>query len=276
MDKKLFFVFNPKAGKGQIREALIDIIDIFNKNGYEVIAYATQKARDAYEKTKEYESKVNPLIVVQMPNNSDAQLAEVEAWLGKNGIDTATGTLAVWLANVKENLDDISENESKQKVVIIKQAIATGWDCPRAHILVKLRKNMDEASGEAAEPTVTDDQEAHILLTRLNQIILSRLQDTAFNSEMLADEMYMSKRTLNRRVKEITNIDTASYIREFRIQAARRMLTETQLPVAEICMKCGFDSPSYFSRAFKAATDMSPSVYRKTFRGETSSKAIPE
>ena len=139
-----------------------------------------------------------------------------------------------------------------------------------------LRKNMDEASGEAAEPTVTDDQEAHILLTRLNQIILSRLQDTAFNSEMLADEMYMSKRTLNRRVKEITNIDTASYIREFRIQAARRMLTETQLPVAEICMKCGFDSPSYFSRAFKAATDMSPSVYRKTFRGETSSKAIPE
>lgn len=139
-----------------------------------------------------------------------------------------------------------------------------------------LRKNMDEASGEAAEPTVTDDQEAHILLTRLNQIILSRLQDTAFNSEMLADEMYMSKRTLNRRVKEITNIDTACYIREFRIQAARRMLTETQLPVAEICMKCGFDSPSYFSRAFKAATDMSPSVYRKTYRGETSSKAIPE
>ena len=139
-----------------------------------------------------------------------------------------------------------------------------------------LRKNMDKASGEAAEPTVTDDQEAHILLTRLNQIILSRLQDTAFNSEMLADEMYMSKRTLNRRVKEITNIDTASYIREFRIQAARRMLTETQLPVAEICMKCGFDSPSYFSRAFKAATDMSPSVYRKTYRGETSSKAIPE
>ena len=82
-------------------------------------------------------SKVNPLIVVQMPNNSDAQLAEVEAWFGKNGIDTTTGTLAVWLANIKENLDDISENEAKQKVVIIKQAIATGWDCPRAHILVE-------------------------------------------------------------------------------------------------------------------------------------------
>ena len=130
-----------------------------------------------------------------------------------------------------------------------------------------LHKNMDAASEEVTEGHVMDD-ETDILLTRLNQIILSKLSDTSFNSEMLAEEMYMSKRNLNRRVKEITNIDTASYIREFRIQAARRMLSETSLPIAEICMNCGFDSPSYFSRAFKSATDMSPSVYRKTIKNE--------
>lgn len=89
-------------------------------------------------------SKVNPLIVVQMPNKSDAQLAEIEKFLGGKGIDIVTGTLAIWLADKKENLEDISKNDAKQKVVVIKQAIATGWDCPRAHILVKLRKNMDE------------------------------------------------------------------------------------------------------------------------------------
>ena len=130
-----------------------------------------------------------------------------------------------------------------------------------------LHKNMDAASEEVTESHVMDD-ETDILLTRLNQIILSKLSDTSLNSEMLAEEMYMSKRNLNRRVKEITNIDTASYIREFRIQAARRMLSETSLPIAEICMNCGFDSPSYFSRAFKSATDMSPSVYRKTIKNE--------
>ena len=130
-----------------------------------------------------------------------------------------------------------------------------------------LHKNMDAASEEVTEGHVMDD-ETDILLTRLNQIILSKLSDTSLNSEMLAEEMYMSKRNLNRRVKEITNIDTASYIREFRIQAARRMLSETSLPIAEICMNCGFDSPSYFSRAFKSATDMSPSVYRKTIKNE--------
>jgi AraC-like DNA-binding protein len=46
------------------------------------------------------------------------------------------------------------------------------------------------------------------------------------------------------------------------------MLSETSLPIAEICMNCGFDSPSYFSRAFKSATDMSPSAYRKTVKME--------
>lgn len=42
MEKTLLFVFNPKAGKGKIKTHLLDIVDIFNKGGYEVIAYATQ------------------------------------------------------------------------------------------------------------------------------------------------------------------------------------------------------------------------------------------
>lgn len=43
-----------------------------------------------------------------------------------------------------ENLERIEAPDGKQEAVIIKQAVATGWDCPRAHILVKLRDNMDE------------------------------------------------------------------------------------------------------------------------------------
>ena len=42
----MLFVFNPKAGKGKIKTHLLDIIDIFNKNDYEVIIRSTQKAKD--------------------------------------------------------------------------------------------------------------------------------------------------------------------------------------------------------------------------------------
>lgn len=48
--KKMLFVFNPHAGKGNIKDHLCDIIDIFTAGGYEVLAYATQAPRDGYEK----------------------------------------------------------------------------------------------------------------------------------------------------------------------------------------------------------------------------------
>lgn len=48
--KKLLFVFNPYAGKGKIKTNLCDILNIFTKNGYEVLSYPTQAPKDGYEK----------------------------------------------------------------------------------------------------------------------------------------------------------------------------------------------------------------------------------
>lgn len=51
--KKLLFIYNPKAGKAQIRSNLLDIIDTFVKAGYEVTAYPTQGPGDAVRAVKE-------------------------------------------------------------------------------------------------------------------------------------------------------------------------------------------------------------------------------
>ncbi len=51
--KKLLFVFNPYAGKAQIKNHLVDIIDTFNKADYEVTAFATQYSKHAFELVKE-------------------------------------------------------------------------------------------------------------------------------------------------------------------------------------------------------------------------------
>ncbi|MDD6810484.1 MAG: YegS/Rv2252/BmrU family lipid kinase [Lachnospiraceae bacterium] len=53
MDKKMFFIYNPRAGKSQIKNHLLDIIDIFVKAGYEVTAYPTQAAGDAIRAVRE-------------------------------------------------------------------------------------------------------------------------------------------------------------------------------------------------------------------------------
>ena len=42
--KKMLFIYNPKAGKAQIRNKLADILDVFTKGGYEITVYPTQRS----------------------------------------------------------------------------------------------------------------------------------------------------------------------------------------------------------------------------------------
>lgn len=96
---------------------------------------------------KEYEQNninVNPLIIIQMPNNSDDFIKQIESILEVKGYSYKNKTVSKWLSNEKENIENISNNDAEQIVLIMKEAISTGWDCPRAKILVKLRNNMKE------------------------------------------------------------------------------------------------------------------------------------
>ena len=61
--KRLLFIYNPHAGTELLKPKLSDIIDIFVKAGYEVVAYPTQSYRDAYRKVSEYDSDEYDLVV---------------------------------------------------------------------------------------------------------------------------------------------------------------------------------------------------------------------
>jgi len=88
--------------------------------------------------------QVNPLIIIQVPNKSDDLINQIELILNNMGYSYDKKNLAIWLSDRKENIENIENNESNQLILIMKQAISTGWDCPRAKILVKLRDNMSE------------------------------------------------------------------------------------------------------------------------------------
>ncbi len=105
---------------------------------------ALQKQRELRAAFLQNDTDINPLIVIQIPNKSESLQDGVERYLETQGLTYENGQLAVWLSNQHENLEGIDEPNAATSAVIIKQAVATGWDCPRAHILVKLRDNMDE------------------------------------------------------------------------------------------------------------------------------------
>jgi type III restriction enzyme len=100
-----------------------------------------QELRAAY---LQHNADINPLIVVQLPNKSNNLQDDVERYFETQGLTYENGQLAVWLSDMHENLKDINKLNATSTAIIIKQAIATGWDCTRAQILVKLRDNMDE------------------------------------------------------------------------------------------------------------------------------------
>lgn len=142
------------AEEDVIAEGLIKKMLVINENFPQTITTENQteflldkalnKQREIHSLFLNRKLDINPLIVVQLPNNSDALCDTVESFFASKGINIESGTLAIWLSNRHENVDNISENNAETVAVIMKQAVATGWDCPRAHILVKLRENMDE------------------------------------------------------------------------------------------------------------------------------------
>ena len=95
MEKKLFFVFNPKAGKGKIKTALMDLVDIFNKGGYEVVIRATQYPKDAYEMTRKYADKVDLVVC----SGGDGTLDEVVAGLVETGSKVPVGYIPAGSTN---------------------------------------------------------------------------------------------------------------------------------------------------------------------------------
>lgn len=104
--KKLLFIFNPRAGKGQIRTKLFEIIDIFVKGGYEVIVYPTQKAQDGYVKTRELAPEMDLVVC----SGGDGTLDEVVNGLMEAEVQVPLGYIPAGSTNDFANSLKISKN----------------------------------------------------------------------------------------------------------------------------------------------------------------------
>lgn len=102
------------------------------------------------ELKREYDlinSIVNPLVLIQIPNveEGEAKKARIRDFLKEKGITEENGKLKFWLVD-SEPIDKtgIRNNSDITEYLVFKTAVATGWDCPRAHILIKFRDSDSE------------------------------------------------------------------------------------------------------------------------------------
>lgn len=102
-----------------------------------------EELRRSYERAG---SAINPLVLIQIPDRKAGMgdmADEVSGLLAKRGIAVDNGRLAIYLSEDRRNLEEISRPDSGVEALIFKQAIAIGWDCPRASILVLFREWRD-------------------------------------------------------------------------------------------------------------------------------------
>ena len=78
----------------------------------------------------------------------------------------------------------------------------------------------------------------------------------------VAEKMKMNKFTLSRYYMKETGTTIMERLKQIRIAKAKKFLVNTNRPVREIGILCGFDSASYFGKIFKEATGMTPKAYR--------------
>jgi type III restriction enzyme len=117
------------------------------KDSFSFVMEAALNRREKLKKLyEEIKIEVNPLVLIQVPNSElgDEKINEIKNFFLTKKIKKEN--VAIWLSdeNNKINLENITKNQNEVNFLIFKQAIDTGWDCPRAQILVKFREIKSE------------------------------------------------------------------------------------------------------------------------------------
>ena len=87
-------------------------------------------------------------------------------------------------------------------------------------------------------------------LSKVDSIIYANLSSIGFSVQQLADEMYVSRSNLQRKLKSLTDMTPNEYIRLIRLKKAAELLLSDKYRINEVSYMCGFNTASYFTLCF--------------------------
>lgn len=96
----------------------------------------------------------------------------------------------------------------------------------------------------------------------VKKIILNHLNEN-INSDFIAKKMGISRMQLHRRLKLITGMNTRDFITNIRIEAAKKLLQNTDKKIKCIAKEVGYPNTSYFAKVFRKNTNCLPYDFRK-------------
>jgi DNA-binding response OmpR family regulator len=250
--------FNKNSSLILVAEDNVELADfIFNELSENYNVIVTSNGREAWKAICKYEVDI-VLTDVMMPFKSGIELCkEIKEDIDKSHIPvillTAKSALSAKIEGLESGADayiskPFSLNHLQVQISNLlqnrKSIIGHYNSSPLAHL-----KSLSLAEGDKT------------FISQLDQQIDENLKDPNLNVEKLARLMNMSRSTLYRKIKDISNLSPNELIIETRLKKAAYLLKTSNLKIYEISEKVGFKSQSSFGRSFQKQFKMTASDF---------------
>lgn len=190
-----------------------------------LISCALEKRNRLAQAYQELGVNINPLLLIQLPNDTSLSMTEednriadqVKTYLkAVKGIDTDNGKLAIWLSGEKANLANLEQPDNLAQVLLFKQAIALGWDCPRAAVLLIFRKLQSDTFTIQTVGRILRMPEQKFYTNNLLNVGYVYTDISKDQIKIVAEDMdYLSTDTLQAiRRENLNNVELVSYYSE--------------------------------------------------------------
>lgn len=233
------------------------ILERILSRNYEV--YSAENGKQALELIAAHDIDI-VISDVMMPEMDGLELCDT---LKKN---ESTSHIAVLLLTAKNSIDDRVACYNAGADGYLSKPFEQKILEARLNSLVKNKKEKQELFRSSQEMNLSQlacsGHEEKFLKKAVDIIESDFLADSDFDSNALADQMNISRSTLYRKIKALTSLSPADFIRNIRLKNACRMLKDPSLSVKDVAYAVGFTDPRYFSSCFKNEFSMTPSEFR--------------
>lgn len=121
---------------------------------------------------------------------------------------------------------------------------------------------------------VSMDSAEEKFLKRVNDSIMSHIDDNEYGVQQLSEDVGISRVHLNRKLKEHFGISPNAFIRSIRLKHAAYLLVNNKANISEIAYKVGFSSHSYFSNNFHDYFGMTPKEFVAYYSNNLNDEAL--
>jgi YesN/AraC family two-component response regulator len=136
----------------------------------------------------------------------------------------------------------------------------------RVENLFDNRKKMQKAFSSmplSGMTSIASSKADEKFLQRVSEMVYEHMTDESFNIDALADKLNMSRSSLHRKIKNMSELTPNDFILVVRLKKAAELLQAGEYRINEVGYVVGFSSSSYFSKSFKKHFGLTPSEFTK-------------